>query len=133
MVDSKSKTRLLVVTVILIAAIGYMIFNLLGNSSSSSLSYYRKISDVTSNPAYIGKDVRVRGKILTGSVSQKGRVYTFKIFDKNKQLTVTYDQQLPSTFGGGIQAIVEGKLVSRNLMEATSVTTQCPTKYTSKK
>ncbi len=133
MVDSKSKTRLLVVTVILIAAIGYMIFDLLGNSSSSSLSYYRKISDVTSNPAYIGKDVRVRGKILTGSVSQKGRVYTFKIFDKNKQLTITYDQQLPSTFGGGVQAIVEGKLVSRNLMEATSVTTQCPTKYTSKK
>ncbi len=133
MVDSKSKTRLLVVTIVLIAAIGYMIFSLMGNSSSSSLSYYRKIDEVTKDSTYVGKNVRVGGEILKGSVNQEGRKYTFKIHDKDKQLMVTYSGQMPSTFGGGVQAIVEGKLVSRNLMEAKSITTQCPSKYKSKK
>lgn len=133
MVDSKSKTRLLVVTIVLIAAIGYMIFSLMGNSSSSSLSYYRKIDEVTKDSTYVGKNVRVGGEILKGSVNQEGRKYTFKIHDKDKQITVTYSGQMPSTFGGGVQAIVEGKLVSRNLMEAKSITTQCPSKYKSKK
>ncbi len=133
MVDSKSKTRLLVVTIVLIAAIGYMIFSLMGNSSSSSLSYYRKIDEVTKDSTYVGKNVRVGGEILKGSVNQEGRKYTFKIHDKDKQLMVTYSGQMPSTFGGGVQAIVEGRLVSQNLMEAKSITTQCPSKYKSKK
>lgn len=123
----------MVVTVVLIAIIGYMVYSLLSNSSSSSLSYYKKVEEVTKDDSYVGKTVKVGGEIKKGSVDQKGNKYTFKIFDKDKELTVTYNGQVPSTFGAGVQAIVEGKLVSQNLLEAKSITTKCPSKYKSKK
>ncbi|MCL6472791.1 MAG: cytochrome c maturation protein CcmE [Firmicutes bacterium] len=133
MVDSKSKTRLMVVTVVLVAIIGYMVYSLLSNSSSSSLSYYKKVEEVIKDDSYVGKTVKVGGEIKKGTVVQKGNKYTFKIFEKDKELTVTYSGQVPSTFGAGVQAIVEGKLVSQNMLEAKSITTKCPSKYKSKK
>lgn len=132
MVDSKSKKRLLIVTVILLAIIGYMIYS----SSAANYSYFKKISEVASDSSLIGKSVRVGGKILKGSVVQDGSKYTFKIYEKQDKLTIIYDSSksgpLPSTFGAGVMAIVEGKLISNDKLEAKSMVTQCPSKYKSK-
>ena len=133
MVDSKSKKRLAVVTVILLIGIIYMVYSLMANGSTSSLSYYKKIGEITADRSYVGKTVRVGGEILKGSINQQGHKYTFKIFDKDKQLTIIYTGQLPQTFGAGVTAIADGKMISQTTLQADTVITQCPSKYKSKK
>lgn len=126
MVDSKSKKRLLVVTVILLVGIGFMIYQ----STGSSISYVEPIDKVVSDPSYIGKNVNVGGTVLKGYVTQ-GSKHTFTIADKGKQLTVEYTGQLPSTFGSDVKVVADGKLVSKDKLVAKSITTKCPSKYES--
>ncbi len=131
MVDSKSKVRLAVVTVFLLGIIAVMVWQ--SSSSPANYSYFKKIGEVTKDDSLIGKSVRVGGEVLKDSVVQKGSKYTFKIHDKDQQLQVTYSGQMPSTFGAGVTAIVEGTLVSKDMLQAKSIVTQCPSKYKSKK
>ncbi|MBE0446831.1 MAG: cytochrome c maturation protein CcmE [Actinobacteria bacterium] len=125
MADSRSKKRLLAVTVVLLAIIGYMIFS----STASSIAHHKSVGEVISDPSLIGKPVKVGGMIADDSVVRDGNTATFKIFDKDGQLTVVYTGQIPKQFGGGIEAIVEGKLVSKDRVESTRMMTKCPSKY----
>lgn len=132
MVDSKSKKRLLVVTAILLVAIGYMVYS----SSASSLAYFKEIDEVAVDDTFIGKNVRVGGLVQKGTIVQKGREYTFTIAKKedlSKKMTVTYSKQMPSQFGPEVFVIAEGKLASKDKLEANSLVTQCPSKYESEK
>jgi len=134
MVDSKSKTRLLIVTGILPVVIGVMIWQSLG--SGASVSYYKKIAEVTRDSSFVGKNVNVGGQVKKGSVINKGHTCTFTIVDQKdntQQLAVEYSKQLPSTFGDGIDVVAEGKLVSKGKVVADSIVTKCPSKYDSKK
>ncbi len=134
MVDSKSKTRLLIVTGILLVVIGVMIWQSLG--SGASVSYYKTISEVTRDSSFVGKNVNVGGQVKNGSRVDKGHTCTFIIFDqknKTQELTVEYSKQLPSTFGDGVAVVAEGKLVSKGKVIADSIVTKCPSKYDSKK
>jgi len=128
MADSRSKKRLLAVTVVLLAVIGYMIIT----SSVSSVAYHKSIAEITSDPTYIGKKVKVGGIVMDGSIVKQGSVTTFKIIDKGKQMTVVYTGQLPNQFGSDIEAIVDGILVSEDKIESTKMVTRCPSKYESK-
>ncbi|HEY3375091.1 MAG TPA: cytochrome c maturation protein CcmE [Candidatus Aquicultor sp.] len=132
MVDKKGKTRLLVVTVILLAVIGYMVYS----SSASQISYYKKIGEVTGDNSFVGKSLRVGGLVEKGSIVHKGRTYTFTIYDKVKKdqkMTVVYSKSMPSQFGAGVFVIADGKLVTKDKLEADSIVTQCPSKYQSDK
>lgn len=134
MVDSKSKTRLLIVTGVLLVVIGVLIWQSLG--SGASVSYYKTIGEVTSGSSFVGKNVNVGGKVMKGSIVNEGHTCTFKIADqknKEQQLTVEYSKQLPSTFGENIDVVAEGKLVSKGKIVANSIVTKCPSKYDSKK
>jgi len=128
MADSRSKKRLLIVTTILLAVIGVMIFS----SSKANLSYHKSIGEILKDPSYIGKSVKVGGKIMEGSIEQKGNVCTFKIFDKDGEMTIVYTGQLPNQFGADIEAIVDGKLVAQDKVESKKMVTKCPSKYKSK-
>ncbi|MHB8841328.1 MAG: cytochrome c maturation protein CcmE [Candidatus Aquicultor sp.] len=134
MVDSKSKTRLLIVTGILLVVIGVMIWQSLG--SGASVSYYKAIAEVTRDSSFVGKNINVGGQVKEGSVVTKGHTCTFTIFDqnnKNLEMTVEYSKQLPSTFGPGINVVAEGKLLSKGKIVANSVITKCPSKYDKEK
>lgn len=128
MVDSKSKKRLLAVTAVILGVIGYMIYS----SSASSIAYHKTIGEISSDPSYIGKSVKVSGKVVKDSVVQEGNTCTFKIFDNDGQLTIVYTGQLPNQFGGDANVIVDGKLVSKDKIESTKMVAKCPSKYESK-
>jgi cytochrome c-type biogenesis protein CcmE len=128
MADSRSKIRLLVVTVILLAVVGYMIYS----SAGQSAAYFKEINEVTADSTYVGKTVKVGGLVLKDSVKKDGKTVTFKIYEKDKkhsQMTVVYSGQLPSQFGSDIEAIVDGKLVAQDRIEADRLVTKCPSKY----
>src|SRR3990172_2940994 len=131
MVDSRSKKRLLVVTAVILAVIGYMIFS----SAGSSVAYFQDIRKVTKDTSLVGKSVKIGGIVLKGSVVKDGNTTMFKVYDKDdkaSQLNVTYTGQLPNQFGGGVEAIIDGKLLAKDKLEAKRMVTKCPSKYEGK-
>jgi cytochrome c-type biogenesis protein CcmE len=128
MADSRSKIRLLIVTGILLVVVGFMIFS----SAGQTKAYFKDINEVTADATYVGKTVKVGGLVLKDSVKKDGKTVTFTIYEKDKkhsQITVVYSGQLPSQFGSDIEAIVDGKLVSQERIEADRLVTKCPSKY----
>ncbi len=132
MADKKARTRLLVITIVLLVgltgAIGYLLWN-----PSTSFSYFRTVSQVKKDSSLVGKSVRVGGMVIKGSIKKQDEAYRFQIGDGKNNIAVVYAGTMPSTFGAGVQAIVEGKLVSQHEMHAKSLVTKCPSKYESKK
>lgn len=126
-VDKKGKKRLIVVTAILIAALGFLVFTNLRSSA-----YMLTINEVQDNPKYIGSMVRVGGLVVKDTIERKGKSYRFKIADKGKEMLVDYSGSMPSTFGPNIQVIALGKLISKEKLEAREIVTKCPSKYQSK-
>jgi cytochrome c-type biogenesis protein CcmE len=128
MVDSKSKIRLAIVSVVLLCAIGYMIFS----ASASSYVSYKQIGEVVKDKSLVGKGVEVAGKVKPKSVVHKGTEMTFVLAENSDTIDVTYTGQVPQTFGDNVQAVVTGKLVSQNKVVAESIVTKCPSKYEGK-
>jgi cytochrome c-type biogenesis protein CcmE len=127
MIDKKGKQRLVIVTVILLIAVGYLVFTTLPGAA-----YMRTIKQVQDDPKYVGTTVRVAGLVVKDSIVQKGTTYRFDIADKGREMTVVYGKNMPSTFGAGIQVIANGTLKSKGELEASEIVTKCPSKYSSK-
>jgi cytochrome c-type biogenesis protein CcmE len=132
MVDLRSKKRLAVVTSILVVGLLASVVYLL-LSPESSFSYFKTVKEVKSDPFLIGKSVRVGGKVGKGSVEKSSEGYCFKLCEGKESITVVYSGTLPSTFGEGVEAIAEGKLVSSQKLIAKSLVTKCPSKYESQR
>ncbi|MHB0977093.1 MAG: cytochrome c maturation protein CcmE [Candidatus Aquicultorales bacterium] len=128
MIDKKSKKRLIIITVILLAAVGFLVYSNVG-----SAAYMRTIEEVQKDEKYVGSTVRVTGKSVKGTIERKGTTYRFDIKDKGKTMTVEYSGSMPSTFGPDIQVIALGKLVKTDELKATEIVTKCPSKYEAKK
>jgi cytochrome c-type biogenesis protein CcmE len=128
MVDSKSKIRLGVVSVVLLLAIGYMILS----TSLSSYTIYKQIGDIQKDPTLVGKNVEVGGKVQPGSVVKKGAQISFVLMEKAAKIDVVYTGQVPQTFGDNVQAVITGKLESLDKLVAKSIITKCPSKYDGK-
>jgi cytochrome c-type biogenesis protein CcmE len=132
MADLRSKRRLTIVTITLvIGLLGSVVYLLL--SPESSFSYFKTVKEVRSDPSLIGKSVRVGGRVGKGSVQKSNEGYCFKLCEGKESITVVYSGTLPSTFGEGVQAIAEGKLVSSQKLIAKSLVTKCPSKYESQR
>lgn len=127
MADKKSKQRLIIVTLILLAALTYLVA-----TSVSSSAYMSTIKEVQEKPDLVGTNVRVAGLVVKGTIEKQGSTYRFKIRDKGKEMTIEYSKGMPSTFGPDIQVIALGKLVSQNELKANEIVTKCPSKYQSK-
>lgn len=75
--------------------------------------------------------VRVGGTVLDGSVqydSKKGNLH-FTITDGESKLPVVFEGIAPNTFRPGVEVVVEGRYVSKNIFEADKIMAKCPSKY----
>lgn len=126
--DKKGKQRLAIVTVILLAAIGFLAFR-----SNMDAAYMRTIKEVQDDPQYVGSTVRVAGLVVPNSIKEVGgSTYRFKIQDKGRVMAIEYSGAKPSNFKDNIQVIALGKLSTKSDMKASEIVTKCPSKYESK-
>jgi cytochrome c-type biogenesis protein CcmE len=123
-----------------IVAVGIL---LVVNSSFSSGTYSLEIAHVEAHPSkYVGRDVKVVGKVLEGSIETHGlqdRVEThFTIHDgMGKRLRVVLPHNPPDPFKEGRQVIVEGVFEasakgskgSSGYVLCHKLTVKCPSKY----
>jgi cytochrome c-type biogenesis protein CcmE len=125
-VNKKSRTRLLIATgVIVVVFVIGVVFLVQKNGA-----YYRQVSDLTTGQ-YNGKNVKVGGKVLDGTINRDSSGVHFEIQDltgKSDVVKVTYSGQMPNTFGSGVDVVVIGKYAS-DVINADQLQTKCPSKY----
>jgi cytochrome c-type biogenesis protein CcmE len=135
-VNKKARTRLIIATVVIVAAFaGALIYVTFAQSAS-----YVHVAQLT--PSENGKSVKVSGKVVdTGSRSAGGA--SFVIGEDRPQdqwastgpvgqptVNVVYKGQMPATFTAGTFVVVVGTYdVATHTLNADQLQTKCPSKY----
>ncbi len=125
---SRVKTRFLVAGLVIVAAIGYMIFAALQSGSE----YFVTTTELKSmGEKAIGQPTKLGGRVVEGSVQRdKGsNAISFTLTDGTQTLPVTYQGVVPDSFQEGVDVIVEGKLGANGGFQATSLMAKCASKY----
>ena len=126
--NKKSRTRLLIATGVIVAVFIVGVVFLVQKQGA----YYRQVSDLTTGQ-YDGKNVKVGGKVLDGSIKRDAAGVHFTIEDltgKSDTVQVIYSGQMPNTFDSGVDVVVIGKYASNGaLITAEQLQTKCPSKY----
>jgi cytochrome c-type biogenesis protein CcmE len=127
-VNKKSRTRLLIATGVIVVVFIIGVVFLVQKQGA----YYRQVSDLTTGQ-YDGKNVKVGGKVLDGTIKRDASGVHFSIQDltgKPETVKVTYSGQMPNTFDSGVDVVVIGKYASSaGVISADQLQTKCPSKY----
>ncbi len=126
--NRRSRTRLLVATgvIVVVFVIGVVVL------VQRQGAYYRQVSDLTTG-TYDGKNVKVGGRVLDGTIERDDSGVRFTIEDltgKTDTVDVTYAGQMPNTFDAGVDVVVIGEYASAGgVITADQLQTKCPSKY----
>lgn len=110
--------------------LGYLGYTLL----ESSLDYYSTVSELKKGGEWIyDQGVRVNGEVVTDSIEYdpQNLILTFTITDGQETLPVTYQGSVPDPFWNQTNVVLEGKIVSTGIFQASSISTKCPSDYKS--
>ena len=122
--------RLLIATGIIVAVFVVGVVYVVSREGA----YYRQVSELSGGD-YVGKNVKVGGRVLGDTVMRDESGLAFEIQDltgKTDTVTVGYDGQLPDTFGPDVDVVVLGtydESAAGGLITASQVQTKCPSKY----
>jgi cytochrome c-type biogenesis protein CcmE len=129
MPGAKKSTKVFIVFIAVIAAIGYLIISGL----EGTFVYSRTISEVRRLGSQVeGQGLRIEGTVVSGSLQKSGTSLQcrFALADSlGESIEVRYDGVLPDTFKEGMPAVAEGKYKTGDYFEAANVLTKCPSKY----
>ena len=129
--NKKSRTRLLIATGVIVAVFIVGVVFLVQKQGA----YYRQVSDLTTGQ-YDGKNVKVGGRVLDGTIQRDASGVRFTIEDLTgdaAKVKVLYSGQMPNTFDAGVDVVVIGEYASNGaLITADQLQTKCPSKYKGK-
>jgi cytochrome c-type biogenesis protein CcmE len=83
-----------------------------------------------------GTSYEMTGKVVRGSVHQRGSGIAFRVVDRDgagRGLPVTYTGTIPDPFRGGREIVLTGSLRQGTFVgEPETLITKCPSKFTTK-
>lgn len=115
-----------------LAVIAAGLVTLAGVSFKQNLVYYMTVSEFLDSGGNLPpQGFRVNGRVVPGSVvrAQEGIGVTFAITDGARTMPVAYAKELPDTFKGGSEVVVEGRVGANGVFEASYLLAKCPSKY----
>lgn len=129
----KKNHKFMVAAVIIIIAIGYLVF--VGIKESGV--YFMTVAELKTRPNSLSKDgVRISGSVIEDSIEyiNNQMLLTFKAKDEesegNNYINVTYEGIRPDSFKADAKVILEGKYnMDENLFKATTLLVKCPSRY----
>ncbi len=131
--NKRAKQRLLGVTALIIIAVGGLIFYT--SQGSGAGAYKKTVAEVATDSTLVGQQVQVSGPVIAGTWIPGAKPLVFEIKDQDSTgdttLRVIWDGPVPSAFGDGTVAIVKGIVGEDRSLTASSLITQCPSKYAS--
>ena len=120
----RTKGRLL-----LVATLATISIVLIFSAIQQSQPYLTVTQVVENSDRYHGKEVRVIGVITDASANSGNLALQFRLADAQNSINVMYNGSPPQNFEMGIQAVIVGKLLTADLIEASSILLKCPSKY----
>ena len=114
--------------IILVAAVGYLIYVALGSSTVYTVSeLLDRGSDVYDT------DVSIVGKVEDGYTWDAGEIeLRFVVTEGNESLPVIYEDIKPDGFKAGADVMVGGIYHADKILRADSILLKCPSKYVPK-
>ncbi len=104
MIDTRR--RLWLAGVIVLAALGFLVFQGLGNATL----YFRTADEAVAQRAQLGeRRFRIEGDVVDGSVRQTGNDVTFTLTANSVEVPVMHKGDPPELFRPGIPVVLEGR------------------------
>lgn len=126
--SNNATVRILVATLIILGAIGYLAYT----GVQANKSYYVTIKELDGmgNRAYT-RHLRVAGNVEPGSIQRDGAHLHFVLMEQGRKLTVNYagDDPPPDTFKDNAQALAVGTFGRDGVFHATQIQAKCASKY----
>lgn len=113
---------------VVVIVVGYLFYS----GFRGSMIYYYKVGEILAQKdTLMDKGIRISGKVLEGSVNYDTKTLQldFIAFEEGAQIPVRYTGVIPDTFKEGEEVVLEGKLSSAGVFEATNILVKCPSKY----
>jgi cytochrome c-type biogenesis protein CcmE len=127
----KRRVRLVVALTAALLLAGALVY-----TSVSASTEARSPSQLLASAA-VGRSYQVTGKVVNGSIRQRGAETLFRVRDRNgtASIPVAYTGTVPDPFADGREVIVrvhKGASGSDFVGERDSLVTKCPSKFTAK-
>ncbi len=122
----RRQMKYLVGGVILVVAIGWLIYGSVQGSTAQYLTVEELMAQGPSD-----RLVRVSGLVVGDTIEWDPQEMTlqFEIADERGSLPVRYEGVRPDMFRDGAQVVVEGRYCAGGIFEATKLLLKCPSKY----
>lgn len=100
------RRRLWIAGAIVVAALGILVFQGLGNATV----YFRTADEAVAQRDSIGDDrFRIQGAVVAGSIFERGDDVSFRIESKGVEVPVAHRGDPPELFKPGIPVVLEGR------------------------
>lgn len=105
-VTTQNRRRLWVAGALVLAALGFLVFQGLGNATL----YFRNTDEAVAQRASLGdRRFRIQGAVVAGSVRQSGNDVSFDITFNDVDVAVRHRGDPPELFQDGIPVVLEGR------------------------
>lgn len=130
----KKQRRFVAVGVLLAGVVGYLMVTGMRDSMVYYYTPAELVAKSVADPSVHELGVKVGGRVVPGTVrfDPKTLDLRFDVVDiatGRTRFPVQYQGPLPDTFEEGRDVVVEGRLTSAGLFEATTVLTKCGSRY----
>ena len=120
------RLQLAIVALVILAGVGYLVF-----SGLRTNVYYQTVSELQASGGAGGRQVRLAGKVVDGSVVREEGSSTvrFMVADDGGTMPIVYSGAVPDIFGPGIEVVLEGKYNPNTGFVADTMLAKCPSKF----
>lgn len=129
--QKKRRKRFIVCVLVMVVALGYMIYSAMANGSE----YYLTVSEVYALGEQAQQSqIKIGGKVDAGSIVWDRAIsgVNFNISDeKGKTMAIAYRGVVPDSFQPGAEVILEGRVMQDGSFAATTLLAKCASKYES--
>ncbi|MBI3794054.1 MAG: cytochrome c maturation protein CcmE [Nitrospinae bacterium] len=127
---NKAKKKLLIGALVIVAAVSYLVYAGIQETSVYYLTVTQSSQMLASN-----KEFRMEGNVVPGSIKQAPDSLgaEFVITDSAKQAPIKYHGTIPDMFKDNIKVVVQGKYDKNGVFVAHTLLTSCPSKYEASK
>lgn len=125
---SATRRKLMLGSAVVVLALGYVAFQ----GVRSSMVYYLTPTEFRNRPDLYGYKVRLAGRVVPGSVEKAEGLARFEISDGITPYRVRFAGPLPDLFAEGREVLVEGRMDTSGVLQASQVISTHPTEYKEK-
>jgi cytochrome c-type biogenesis protein CcmE len=116
------------------AVISYLVWTGVSETMVYYLTPSELLAKVSDDPTFVDVGVKVSGKVIPGTYErvQGELLHRFRVrdlVDESVTFEVEYRDALPDTFTDEAEVVLEGRLDSDGVFQATTLLTKCGSRY----